>query len=174
MTVDATAAQYREFHRLNPRLSRGLSIMPHVDDIAALVRDTGAKTLLDYGCGKGAQYSEAKVHERWGGIMPTRYDPGIGEFSEYPSGEFDGVICTDVLEHVEDPDHVLGELFRLACKFVFLSISCVPSKKGKVLPDGRPLHIQVHPPEWWRPKIEHAREARDRTLQVRVAYITEP
>jgi hypothetical protein len=71
-----------------------------------------------------------------------------------PEGsKFDGVICTDVLEHVENPDEVLDELFGYADRFLFMTISCRPSNENKKLLDGRGLHISVFPPHWWRERI---------------------
>lgn len=34
----------------------------------------------------------------------TLYDPGYEPYSTLPVGDFDGVICTDVLEHCPEED----------------------------------------------------------------------
>lgn len=151
---------YSRLHQ-NAKHFHGMSIRPHVEAIAALVAQTQATTLLDFGCGKGFQYLGARLHERWGGILPHCYDVGVAPLSSRPTGRtFDGVICTDVLEHIEEADleNVLSEICGYATRFVFLAICCRPSKH-KSLPDGRNLHVTLRAPEWWREKLApHRRE----------------
>lgn len=141
--------QYRLMHESGH--FPGYSIRQYVDDIDALVRKTGAKTILDYGCGKGRQYADLKLHEFWK-VAPTLYDPAV--FPEKPEGTFHGVVCTDVLEHVpeEDLEEVLREIFAYAERFAFLSICTRKAKK--TLPDGRNAHLTVKPEEWWLSLIE--------------------
>jgi hypothetical protein len=149
--------QYRKFHAANPGKLLGFSIEAYLLEIAELVERAGAKTLLDYGCGKGYQYLAYRMHESWGGILPTCYDVGIPSLARRPEGKFDGVICIDVLEHIHrnDVDEILGDIFGYAQKFVFLAIGTTPAKKN--FEDGRNLHLTVEPPEWWMAKIDRHR-----------------
>lgn len=117
--------------------------------------------MLDYGCGKGLQYTEDRMHDAWGGIMPTLFDPGVPGLDELPEGTFDAVICTGVLEHIPGPE-IVGTIERLAYytnKWAFISIGCSPSKK--MLPDGRGVHVTLKAEQWWldklRPAFSHAR-----------------
>ena len=145
---------YRSLHE--KKRFKGYSIKRVVADIAHAVRDYDARTLLDYGCGQGFQYTKRRVHEIWG-VMPTLYDPAVTRWSAKPVGEFDGVICTDVLEHVPEDElpGVVDEIFLYARKFVFLSICTAPSKKK--FPDGTNLHVTLREPAWWTALIaEHA------------------
>ena len=149
--------EYKRLHKeTNPDRNEpwfpGKSIRPHVNKIAGLVRETDSKTLLDFGCGQGRQYSEMKVHNEWG-ILPELYDPAVDGISELPDKVFDGVICTDVLEHIpeDNVDQVLSDIFSRADKFVFLSIALFLT--GDLLPDGRDLHCTVESPEWWKERI---------------------
>ncbi|MHB1086132.1 MAG: hypothetical protein ACYCZ0_00095 [Minisyncoccota bacterium] len=162
------AALYTEMHQ-NAKLFAGASIKDHVSAIADLVERTGAKTLLDFGSGKGFQYLAMRVHEAWGGILPTCYDVGVRQLSTKPTGVFDGVIATDILEHIaeEDVDTILADIFGYATRFVFLVICCRPAKK--LLPDGRNAHLCVKPPEWWDERI--SRHHRGEVI-VKVAYDT--
>src|SRR3546814_252240 len=91
----------------------GKSLSRHIQPIAVLVRETGAGTLLDYGSGKAKAYapypgepadSRFKSLPDWGDVKVTCYDPGYEPFSGPIEPAYDGVICTDVLEHITGDD----------------------------------------------------------------------
>lgn len=146
---------YVELHRLGK--FPGYSIEPYVLKIKELVKESGAKTLLDYGCGAGKQYTEKKWHKNWG-IRPTLYDPAVLEFSKKPVGWFDGVLATDVLEHVpvDELDNVIQDLVGYARLWCFISVCCRPAKPNKNLPGGVNAHVTIQPPEWWGSKLHWA------------------
>lgn len=128
------------------------------------MRQVGAKRILDYGCGKGFQYLADRVHDRWGGILPHCYDVGVRQLQEMPAGLFHGVICTDVMEHIDEPDvaGVLAEIFGKLCRngrpvFAYFNIFC--NLAGKEFPDGKNVHLTVREPEWWRAQLEHYKRA---------------
>lgn len=150
--LDAVVEQYRSMHR-SPKMFRGGSIKGHIEAIADCIKRYDAKTLLDYGCGKGIQYTEMKVHERWGVAMPRLYDPAVAGIDKKPAGTFDGAINTDVMEHIPEAhvDEVFREVVGYATKFVFFCIFTEPSRK--VLPSGENCHITVRPPDWWLQRI---------------------
>ncbi|MBF0445287.1 MAG: class I SAM-dependent methyltransferase [Magnetococcales bacterium] len=139
----------------------GRSLPLQAESIFHTITEKSANTILDYGSGKGLQYGPLKVttsdgkssfpdiKSYWGVQSITCYDPGYEPFSTLPEGRFDGVICTDVMEHLplEDVPWVINEIFSFARKFVFLSISCFPSKK--FLPNDENAHCTVKPIEWW-------------------------
>jgi hypothetical protein len=157
------AALYGPMHESEKHFSGKVR---HADVVARLVAETAPRSLLDYGSGKGYQYLSRRIHEKWGGLLPYCYDVGVRQLSRRPQGTFDGVLCCDMLEHIEegDLDEVLGDVFSFASvrepparSFVFAAINCGPSHKK--LPDGRGVHLTVKPPAWWRGKIERfARE----------------
>lgn len=164
--LDRTIAMYRMMHR-GPKMFRGASIKGHIEAIGDCVQRYGAKTLLDFGCGKGAQYTELKVHERWGVPMPALYDPGVPGIDVLPGGPFDGVISTDVMEHIPEAhvEEVLRQIIERADKFAFLCIFTEPSRK--FLPDGRNCHVTVRPEAWWLDRVAAvANGAVDRTYDV--------
>lgn len=133
----------------------GLSVAQHRVAIGELIRRHQAVTLLDYGCGKAAAYAAPhKLHKRWGVPQPTLYDPSWPLFQDKPDGTFDGVICSDVLEHVgiEHVDAVIAELFGYADKFVFASVCCRKAKKK--FSDGTNMHVTIRPYAWWQKKFE--------------------
>jgi hypothetical protein len=143
----------------------GKSLNRHIDPIGALIRETGATTLLDYGSGKGKFYapypgeaadSRFKSLKAWGDTKVTCYDPGYQPFSGPIEPAYDGVICTDVLEHITEDDipWVLDKLFRHARLFVYAVAACYPARKQ--LPDGQNAHCTQQPPTWWREQMEAA------------------
>lgn len=169
-------AQYQHLHRhgeqrLNLPAERtydGRSLPRHAAHIKGLIEAHGAKTLLDYGSGKGHQYRPlevkasdgrvfASIPEFWG-VQVTCYDPAYEPFSQMPQGPFDGVISTDVLEHVNEQDipWILEEMFSLARKFVFANVACYPAMKH--LPNGENAHCTVRPKSWWQDQLGRARQ----------------
>lgn len=168
--------QYRQLHAAgDPRIGiptdemfSGHSLFPWLVRIRELVRLTGAKTVLDYGSGKGQQYDplDRAGRERLGGadsviaywdVCEVRcYDPFYEPYSRLPEERFDAVVCTDVLEHCpeEDMDWILEEIFGYASKFVFAVIACYPAEKR--LPDGSNAHCTIRPAQWWRGRISAA------------------
>lgn len=147
------AEQYRQMHAAGH--FAGMSTLDWADDIGAMLKEHGCVSVLDYGSGKGRQYTEAKIHEKWGVPMPTLYDPGAGinagmfEFINNSTDRYDAVICCDVLEHLEGKEllRVVGDVLSLANRAAFFAVSCRPAKK--LLPDGRNCHLTIQPPTWW-------------------------
>jgi len=118
----------------------------HGDRYASIVKKLcekqKLKSVLDYGCGKGA-LAEALDFPIW------EYDPCI-EGKEAPPRPADLVVCTDVLEHIE-PDHLAGvleDLKRVVKLTGFFTIHTGPS--SKTLADGRNTHLIQEKMEWWR------------------------
>lgn len=140
----------------NEKYFPGYSIDPYVPQIKNLVNLVKPARILDYGSGKGFQYLVHRVHEQWGGTLPYCYDVGVRQLRTRPEGTFGGIICTDVMEHIEegDTDDVLSDIFSFAevPGFVFFSICCLPARK-KTLPDGRNVHLTIRPPSWWNEAI---------------------
>ena len=144
---------------------RGKSLREHVGPIARLIERHGARTILDYGSGKAKLYdaypgepagSRRKTMRAWGGAEVTCFDPGYGPFAGPIADAYDGVICTDVLEHVADDDvpWILDELCGRARSFVYAAAACYPARK--TLPDGTNAHVTLQPPEWWREQLASA------------------
>jgi hypothetical protein len=167
--------QYRAMHRDGDarrgtpaeQTFDGKSLPRQASRIKKLIGHSGARTILDYGSGKGRQYLPAGIMEngvvRWNsmqeywGVESIRcYDPGHAPFSALPEGQFDGVVCTDVLEHCpeEDLPWIVGELFGYARLFVFANVACYPA--AKTLPNGENAHCTIRPVEFWQALFQNA------------------
>lgn len=165
--------QYRRMHREgNPAkgvsttaMFDGMSLPRQVHHIKALVARTAARTVLDYGSGKGAQYVSREIHQggavKWGSIQEywgvdsiLCYDPGYEPYAALPRGKFHGVVSTDALEHCPEEDlaWIVAELFAYGERFVFANVACFPALK--VLPSGENAHSTVRPVDYWRALFE--------------------
>lgn len=143
---------YRELAKHADKNFGGLSILNHVVSIRKLLTETESHTMLDFGCGRGEAYkSPHKLYKQLG--LPrhavTLYDPAFMPTSKLPVGQFDLVVCSDVLEHVpeHEVDEFVARLFSYAKKAVWASFCPRPAKK--FFPDGRNLHVTQQPMEWW-------------------------
>lgn len=119
------------FHATNKTFT-GKFLFRYAPDVQALMRDYGCKTMLDYGCGKGRQWTEPMED----GAFPMladyfglreedifKYDPGLPQFSREPSGKWDIVVCTQVLGSVpiQDLPWVVDRLYGFANKVVYVA-----------------------------------------------------
>lgn len=174
----ALGDMYRQMHEQGTRNASGGtkssadtfpggSLLQHVETVKGLISDTGSESLLDYGCGKGVLYGRSDIRLPSGEVISNikeywslddiyLFDPGVEEYSGRPGRQFDGVISTDVLEHIpeEDIDWVLKECFSYAKRFVYMNIASYPAQK--ILPNGWNAHITVKPPKWWEARIREA------------------
>ena len=132
-----------------------------------LAADKGYKTILDIGCGSAyklvTQFSESNFNTVGLDLAPTvaflkqkypnrtwaEYD--IEKTIVLPSEckqSFDLVICSDVIEHVYDPDQLVKFIKSLSYKQIIFSTPAreiLTSLNGKILgPPDNPCHIR----EW--------------------------
>jgi 2-polyprenyl-3-methyl-5-hydroxy-6-metoxy-1,4-benzoquinol methylase len=112
--------------------------------VNALVKEYPCRSVLDYGCGKGALKQALRNTE----LSVRNYDPAMAEFSAEPEPA-DLVVCADVLEHIE-PDCLADVLAHLACKMKVIGLFVISCRLAeKTLPDGRNTHLIVKEPIWW-------------------------
>lgn len=157
--MDSLIPDYRELAKVADGNFAGLSILRHERALRALVKEHDVKSMLDFGCGRGDAYrSPHKLHHQIG--LPraavTLYDPAFRPSSKLPTGKYDLVVCSDVLEHVPEGevDEFVARLFSYAKKAVWASVCCRPAKK--TFPDGRNLHVTVQPFDWWMERFKAA------------------
>jgi len=166
-------AEYKELHK-DPKYFNGICLITHLNTVGNIMLEEGAKSLLDYGCGKGILYHETKcrtmkINKKGQALgRPLQkifnldyhalYDPAYPEHSKLPKGKYDAVICTDVIEHIDekDADWVLEEIFSYGKKFVLLTIACYEAMK--TFKDGRNVHVNIKTPEYWTEKLKKLHE----------------
>lgn len=136
----------------------GRSLENNLFDIKKIISDTTSVDLLDYGCGKAIWYTNtitvnnieySSIRNFWNIKEFYLFDPGVDKYSKKPNKKFDGVVCTDVLEHIhpDDIENVVSEIFSFAKKFVFFDIATV--EDNKILSNGENAHLIVKPHNWW-------------------------
>lgn len=169
-----TALEEARAHHASSKTYSGKFLRPHAPFIRTLIEKFGARTLLDYGCGKGAQYSwvsdgdEASIPggqtiEQYWGLEATKYDPAYPPFAAEPVGLFDVVVCTHVLGSIPTRDlaDVLERLFGLAKHCVYIAEKIGPVGKQVF---SAPEHFPRWSSETWRAFIAATRTARRITV----------
>lgn len=151
-----------EIFHATRKVYSGKGILKHAVRIFELADEIDARSMLDFGCGKGGAYGPdvAPSIEGTLGFPVTKYDPAVPEFSAEPQGKFDLVVCCDVLECVPegDIDYMVQRLGDLTAKALFVTVATFPSKK--TLPDGRNAHLTQKPEEWWMERFAPLRRRR--------------
>lgn len=152
--------QLRQLHAGRPaekkwgttgRRNFGHYVSKYVNDHNGWIR-----SVLDFGAGQRTMGDYVLSNNIVDGLEWTDYDPGIPgiDGENLLDREYDLVVSSDVLEHVE-PDMVAGtirQLSKCARKAQYHHIACDPC--GLILPDGRNAHLTVMPPDWWRVQME--------------------
>lgn len=130
------------------------------DSFLKVIESTGK--VIDFGCGTGRGSMRLKnagcdvllidfagnCRDREALLLPFRkhdISKPLDEHAEYG-------YCTDVMEHIppEQVDTVLENIFA-CCQKVFFQISLIDDECGAFI--GHPLHLSVHPYEWWLRKL---------------------
>ena len=157
VTFEEAIELHTELH-INDSKFNGYSIAIHLPELADIIKNSNIHNVLDYGCGKAKGWHRGK-YAHVIGLKSTDdvylYDPCVEDYNKYPPPhhKFDMVVCTDVMEHIplDGIPIVLGNIFSLAKKAVFITIATKPAKK-MLRPDLN-AHLTVQPPEWWREQI---------------------
>lgn len=111
----------------------GKLLRPHAPFIKELIEKYNVRCVLDYGCGKGAQYTwvahegaaipAGMTIEQFWGVPVTKYDPAYPPFAAEPVGQFDLVICTHTLGAIPVADRpwVVDRLYSLARRAIYVA-----------------------------------------------------
>jgi SAM-dependent methyltransferase len=147
----------RQFQKNNPEIWRGSDCKNYHNQIRYLMDKYNANTVLDYGCGKGRQYTDEVSYglDEGGATEPmnfkTRinaddvflYDPCVEGIDQLPpeGTKFDAVICTQVLGSIPDVDMrwLKNLLMSYPTKFCFIGLfdPSEPVKSKKRMYDSK-------------------------------------
>lgn len=140
--MKAASSNYQK-HTSHNSLQRWL-IGRFYSDAFALLSQASVRTILDAGCGEG--FTLHRIAEKW----PQQYAlegidssaaaiktgkslyPGLtlvqGSIYSlpHPDSSFDIVICTEVLEHLTNPQAALAQIRRVTKQYVLLSVPREP------------------------------------------------
>ncbi len=112
-------------------------------ELISLIAPLNPKKILDAGCGEGfilKKLYELKLGKHLEGIDASKKAIEIGKklhpfldlklgdiykFS-YKNDSFDLVICTEVLEHLDDPQKALSDILRVSLRYVVLTVPNEP------------------------------------------------
>jgi SAM-dependent methyltransferase len=152
---------------LNPNPLQRFLLRRFQRRVAALVRQSGARRILDAGCGEGFTLRHLQESDggawllgidngfpalRWAAAMVPAARLALADVRELPFGDgsFELVLCLEVLEHLPDPQRGLEELWRVSNDYCLLSVPHEPFfravnfLRGKHLPawGNDPEHLQ--------------------------------
>lgn len=156
VTYDQAIELHRKLHEGDSKIFGGYSLTKHLTALKLSVSSMGIETVCDYGCGKAYGWIIDGYAELIGVKEVYLYDPCVQIYSELPSKNYDMIVCTDVLEHVpeESVQSVLSNIFGIATRFVYLSISTKAA--SKMLDANTNAHLCIQTRDWWIDKIEVA------------------
>lgn len=140
---------------LHAKGNYGTASLQYGATVAALLESTGARSLLDYGCGSKRSLLQAlKLPDD---VVYEGYDPAVPAYAVQPVPA-ELVCCIDVLEHIEPTllDNVLSHLADLCDPYGFFTIHTGPAQK--VLSDGRNAHLTQQDADWWLPRLKRGFE----------------
>ena len=134
----------------------GSTVVVYKDRIANIIKYHNAKTAIDFGCGKASPYHNDHLDEDWN-VDVALYDPFYEPHSKKPEGQYDIVICCDVVEHIpeEEVQDTLKQLFAYAKKAVVVTFCNRPAKKTLPISGGN-AHCTQRDRQWWEEQLQQA------------------
>lgn len=157
-----SSSNFQKYQSRNPL--RKLFIKRFQRNLEGLFSQTGARTVLDVGCGEGftihylrnlfreVQFSGIDVNAD--AINQAKKTNPFADFKvgsifdlPYPGSSFDLVICSEVLEHLKEPEKALKELGRVSNKYLLLSVPNEPWFRISSFLSGKYLKTRGNHPE---------------------------
>ena len=132
---------YRKHKHRNP-IQRML-LWNFFRNLLNLIKNREVESILDVGCGEGFtlhRLKEKGIGKKLEGLeyLQTAIDLGKEMYPDikitqgsiyklpYKDNSFDLVLCTEVLEHLEEPEKALQELVRVSKKYLAISVPNEP------------------------------------------------
>lgn len=111
--------------------------------LISLTKPLSPKTILDAGCGEGFSMNKLKLNGIGEKIEGIEYSKDAISFGKklfpdltikqgsvyelpYKDNSFDLIVCTEVLEHLEDPKKAIKEMLRVTKKYLIISVPNEP------------------------------------------------
>ena len=149
-----------EMHTKNKKWGSEFKKTPIPEYLQKAINTYKPTSILDFGCGKG--FLSKKIQDTYLDINVVGWDPSYGYDL---SGNYDMIISTDVLEHVEPAylNETLVDLYNRTNIVQYHLIACYSAVA--VLPDGRNAHLSIHTPDEWQSMfIDNNFKIRDESL----------
>jgi hypothetical protein len=142
MVATRNLEQYGELHRTKRYGISGARRKHFVQPWIAALKPT---SILDYGAGQSTLVNLLSIHTL---KVRDRYDPAIPEIATIPRSSYDVVLCTDVLEHLDEAE--IEPVLRHVRQHSPLAVFTIGMGTAKaVLPSGENAHATVKPALWW-------------------------
>ncbi|MAL11588.1 MAG: hypothetical protein CMF74_18240 [Maricaulis sp.] len=146
-----------KFHAANQENWCGEALAEYKHEVFGIIKERNIKSILDYGCGKAKFHNILFNNSKVPGsptVSIVGYDPAFAQYSQKPTGDFDLILCVDVMEHVQEDkvDEVLSDIFNSYSGHVFMTITCYEATQ--VLLNGKNAHYTVKEPDWWKSKLQ--------------------
>lgn len=115
----------------------------YLDHLGALLLRTEARTVFDAGCGEGfvqRAMQERGYSGRWTGVdaspgavafaaeRAAAHEWRVGDLRALPdaTASYDAVLCSQVLEHIPEPEQIRDELARVTSRWLLISVPLEP------------------------------------------------
>lgn len=152
------------------------------------IKPLSVKSVLDVGCGEGftlATLKKEKFLQKLEGVdsvkesisMGKKLHPDImmklGDIYdlEYKDNSFDILLCTEVLEHLQNPHAALKELLRVSKRYVLVTVPNEPwFTISRILRGKNLLKLGAHPEhiQWWTSSAFHKFVSKQKGVKIRV------
>lgn len=127
---------------------------------AKVVCENGLTSLLDIGCGRGTKLLKYiyPVCNDVMGIDITKFDRWLTDDIENPTlildRKFDIIICSDVIEHLVDPDKLFPYIKKFSNPETFIILSTPNRTVYRGKDHSGPPHNESHVREWNKEEFE--------------------
>jgi 2-polyprenyl-3-methyl-5-hydroxy-6-metoxy-1,4-benzoquinol methylase len=138
-----TGNTYDKYGSTNPLVKR--LMIRFERDMAELLAQARPESIIDVGCGEGVltekwaaglpngrvvgvDLDDPKLRQEWErrALPNLEFKVSYGDQLPFAFGEFEAAAAMEVLEHVPDPDAVLGEMTRVARRWLLVSVPREP------------------------------------------------